>query len=39
MLRVEFPCNEGRLTGVASQGALTRGGAQEAGRKAKDRAA
>ncbi len=30
MLRVEFHCNEGRLTGVASQGVLARGGAQEA---------
>ena len=30
MLRVEFHCNEGRLTGVASRGALTRGGTQDA---------
>ena len=30
MLRVEFYCNEGRLTGVASQGAVVGGGAQEA---------
>ncbi len=26
MLRVEYHCNEGRLTGVASQGALARDG-------------
>ena len=31
MLRVEFYCNEGGLTGVASQGALAGGGVQEAG--------